>query len=495
MRLAAGGALCAALLTLMLATAAHANTRQETLVQDDRTLLFSGPAVRDRALDQISGLGADGIHSLVFWGRIAPSANSRHKPRFNAANPADYPSQAWDVYDDLVRGARARGLKLLFTPTGAMPAWASRCHGRISLLEDCRPSPHQFGMFIAALAKRYSGRYRDENQGGELLPRVSRWSVWNEPNQGGWLKPQYTRRHGRLVPAAPSIYRGLVRAAVHALRAHGHKHDQVLLGETAPIGRTTGRPLTRPISPVPFYRDLFCIDSHGRALRGRGAWRVSGCRHFHRLRVTGVAHHPYTRGAYQTPRNRGRRAWVTLSSVSRLERVLDQAAHHRRIRHAAPIWYTELGYQTRPPDPYGVSLRRQAAYINESNWLAYRTHRVRSIAQYELFDEPDRGVFNTGLRFAGGRNKPSLRAFRTPLWVTGSHHRVVVFGQVRRGARGQVVRIEFRRRGHHYTTLARVRLHNPRGYFVRHFMPRHGYWRLAWTSARGHTVHSRTARR
>ncbi len=494
MRLAAAGALCAALLSLALATKASANHRQETFVQDDRMLIASGPAARETALDRISSLGAHSIHTLVFWGRVAPEPRHSHKPHFNAANPAAYPAQAWDAYDDLVRGAHSRGLSILMTPTGPMPAWASRCHGSVALRQDCRPRYHQFELFVAALAKRYSGHYHDENQGGGLLPRVNRWSVWNEPNQGGWLKPQYTRRHGHVVPASPYIYRSLVHAATHALRAHGHRHDQILLGETAPIGRTTGRVLTRPVSPGRFYDELFCINGHGHPLRGRAARLRPGCRHFHRFRVSGVSHHPYTRGGWGSPRSHARRGWITVSTVGRLVRILNRAAHRHRIRRSAPIYYTELGYQSRPPDPFGVSLSRQAAYINESNWFAYRSRRVHSIAQYELFDEPARGVFNTGLLFTNGRAKPALRAFRMPLWVRHSKHGITVFGQVRPAKHGEVVRIQFRRRHHHYRTIKRVRLRNRRGYFVRHFRRRHGYWRLLWKRPGGYTYRSRTAK-
>lgn len=83
---------------LLLASAAadhaRANSSQETIFQDDRSLLFSGDAVRERTLDEIRSLGSDTIHSLVFWGRIAPSTASGGRPRFDASNPAAYPAAA-----------------------------------------------------------------------------------------------------------------------------------------------------------------------------------------------------------------------------------------------------------------------------------------------------------------------------------------------------------------------------------------------------------------
>src|SRR3990170_9037991 len=96
-----------------------------------------------------------------------------------------------------------------------MPAWASGCKkGRKA---TCKPSPKAYGAFVTALGRRYSGGYSDENQGGGVLPRVSRWSLLNEPNQPGWLTPQYERRDGQVVPAAPAIFRKLYQAGVQGL--------------------------------------------------------------------------------------------------------------------------------------------------------------------------------------------------------------------------------------------------------------------------------------
>ena len=81
-----------------------------------------------------------------------------------------------------------------------------------------------------------------------------------------------------------------------------------------------------------------------------------------------------------------------------------------------------------------------------------------------------------------------------PIWVTRSRRRITLFGQVRPAERGQIVRVQFRRRHHHYRTLAHVRLRNRRGYFVRHFRRRHGYWRLLWKKPGGVKYRSRTVR-
>jgi hypothetical protein len=54
------------------------------------------------------------------------------------------------------------------------------------------------------VVKRYNGRTRDENQGGGVLPKVDRFSVWNEPNLKGWIQP--TSQNAK-------IYRSLIYAA------------------------------------------------------------------------------------------------------------------------------------------------------------------------------------------------------------------------------------------------------------------------------------------
>ena len=88
---------------------------------------------------------------------------------------------------------------------------------------------------MRAVGTRYSGSYAG-------LPRVDYWSIWNEPNQAGWLTPQWSpdpRNAKSQVDAAPSIYRNLVANAWQALAdtGHGTGSDTILIGETAPQGQ------------------------------------------------------------------------------------------------------------------------------------------------------------------------------------------------------------------------------------------------------------------
>jgi hypothetical protein len=473
------------------APAARASATQESLVEDERAMLQASPLARAQALDDAAALGADGVRAIVRWRDIAPAVNAARRPAgFDAADPAAYAAAQWDPLDDLVRGTQARGLSLLLSPSTPMPGWASRCEGSPALRRLCAPDAHEYGAFLRALGRRYSGTYADENQGGGVLPRVTRWSFGNEPNQATWLLPQRSLRSGRVYPAAAVAYRAMVRAGIAALRATGHGADRMLLGETSPIGRRTGGLLRRSTPPAAFIRTLLCIDARGRALRGRAA-AIRACRGFKRLAVTGFAHHPYAQGGSRPPAFRGNPATeITLASSRRLERLLDAGATRGRIPAALPIHYTEHGFQSSPPDAtFGVSLARQAAYVNQSDWIAYRDPRVQTVAQYKLVDDPLVSGFQSGLRFADGRPKPAYDAYRLPLWITpkgGS--RLRVYGQVRPLAPGAATRVELQNAplaGGAFRTVARLSVRSGNNTFLRAIPRFEGRFRLRWTPPGG----------
>jgi hypothetical protein len=466
---------CAAALAvvgaLALPAAATAAPNQESIIEDELRMLHSGPEARAAALDDAVALGADTIRANVQWARHAPAATSKQRPEgFDGANPAAYPPGTWDQVADLVAGAEARGLSVLLTVTGSGPAWASRCSGSVVKRQTCRPRPGMFGEFVRAV--------------GLQFPQVKRWSIWNEPNQPGWLSPQFGRVRGAVVPVAADVYRSLARAAIAALGASGHGRDQILLGETAPVGRTTGPLARRPAAPEFFLRELFCLDARGRKLRGATA-KARGCARFRRLAVTGYAHHPYGRSAAVAPGARVAPGEIGILTSGRLKKVLDQAARAGRIPRRLPIYYTEHGFQTRPPEPVGVSLSRQATYINQSDWVAFRDRRIRSVAQYKLLDDPDLGGFQTGLRFVSGEAKPSYDAYRLPIWVSRRGSRLQVYGQVRPAAPGAAGAVEIQaaaRRGRPFRTVKTLNVRSAKGHFTTTIRRRGRVYRLRWQS-------------
>ncbi|MFL5821778.1 MAG: hypothetical protein ACJ76S_13940 [Solirubrobacteraceae bacterium] len=454
-----------------------AGAGQESMFQDDLQLLYSGGDRRDATLKTLQAIGVDSIRVFVSWNSIAPNPTSGSRPAFNAANPAAYGAAVWDRYDELVRAATRRGMSVLFTPTAPIPVWASQCRGSVALRKICSPDPVAFGRFVSALGTRYSGGYTDEDGGG-TLPRVSRWSVWNEPNVAVWLRPQYVARGGRLVPVSAYRYRLLVYATVAALRGTGHGGDQIMAGEMGPIGHTGGSLSRRPVATAEFLRTVFCLTPRGGPLHAAGV----GCAgRFAPLGINAIAHHPYIQGGGRPPRTPARFDEITISSPWRLRAIRNAAARLGRIRPGLPIYYTEFGFQTNPPDKIlGVPLGLQAPFLDESLYMSYRDPTVRGLAQYLLRDDPTLPGFQTGLEFSDGKPKPSLRDYAFPVFVARHGVFVTVFGQVRVAPDGArlPVRVEMRARGStDFTTLRTVTTNN-KGFVLARLRSRRATWRL-----------------
>jgi len=461
------------LILLATAASATASTRQETILQDDR--LFGDPGRQVEALDTADSLGIDTIHTVVVWSTLAPRPTASRKPSgFNGADLGDYDEEKWDRFDDLVRGAQARGIDLLLSPSTPAPKWASECRRKTS---TCDPSPKEYQAFFTAVVKRYNGRTRDENQGGGLLPKVDRLSVLNEPNLGSWLSPS---------SQAPAMYRDLVYAAEKALRSGRQPRAQLLISEAAPI------------RSLIFYQRLFCIDSRGRALDG-GQARRAGCtprRRIKRLKATGIAHHPYSRGGEPPFKRRGS-SDITLRYMDRLKTVLDQAAKAGAIKRNIPQYSTEFGIASDPPsESFGVAPTIQARELNHSEFVTYENKSVRAFAQFQLSDDTNIGQgtdpvnFQTGLRFGSGEEKPAFAAFRMPIYVTRAGNRARVWGGVRPGA-GSRVDIQTESNGT-FTTVTTVTV-DRYGYIDENIDTPRGKVRLRWTAPNGQEFTSREA--
>src|ERR671930_10417 len=173
-----------------------------------------------------------------------------------------------------------------------------------------------------------------------------------EATQSNWLYPQREKVHGHIIPTAAVIYRNLFRSATAALQATGHGGDQILLAESAPLGRTTGSLPKRFLTPVQLYQGIFCLDSRGHKLRGRIA-KDTGCSgSYAKLAATGIAHHPYNRGGSQPPTRRPTGPGeITVANLSRLSSVINRGARAHRIRGGLKSYFTEFGFKPIPPDP------------------------------------------------------------------------------------------------------------------------------------------------
>jgi hypothetical protein len=273
-------------------------------------------------------------------------------------------------------------------------------------------------------------------------------------------------------------YRELVRAAVRALRATGHGGDQIMAGETGPIGQSGGSLARRPVATAEFLRTLFCITPSGAPLRSAAI----GCTgRYEPLGLTAISHHPYIQGGSRPPRTPARFDEITISSPARLKRIMAAAARLGRIRRGLPIYYTEYGFQTDPPDRLlGVPLALQAQYLAESLYMTYRDPAVRGLTQYLLRDDPGLPGFQTGLRFNDGRAKPSLRDFPFSVFAFRQGGLVTVFAQLRAAPNGARIPVLVQRRapGARQFQTFRTVTTNPTGFLLVRLRSPRSVWRL-----------------
>jgi Cellulase (glycosyl hydrolase family 5) len=418
--LAAALALACALAVLLSAGAgvARASKSQWSVFEDHPWLVQTDPVTRARTLDEIQALGADTIRIEVKWNEVAPSAYSKQRPNVDTSDPGVYPG--FQRYDELVKLVTERGLRILMTLTGDAPRWATaRDRG-----ENYKPEAAEYAKFVTAVGKRYSGLF-----GG--LPKIQYFTIWNEPNHIQFIKP---------TSQAPIVYRKLVDAALPALRAAA-PGAKVFVGELKPTPR-------KGFGPLQFLQDWLCLDKNFKRLRGKAA-RKKKCSGFKKVVAAGFAHHPYGPVGLISER----KDIVNLLAIKRLAKALDKAARAGRINRGLPIYNTEYGIQTNPPDIFvSTNPTRQAQIINEKEEFAYRYARLKSHSQYQLYDGPGRAGppaikwsgFQTGLRFSNGKTKPALNAYRFPIVVrkVSRGRQVVVWGRVRPGKGARFAQIE-----------------------------------------------------
>ena len=432
------------------AAPAHASQDQVSVMMDDNLLLYAGRATSYLTLESMKSLGVKAVRATLLWSVVARGTkNPATHHRFNPTNPADYPSGAWTIYDNLVEDAKALGIVVYFDVTGPGPSWAMGTTTDPKMKASFMPNVGQFGKFVKAVGTRYSGKYRG-------IGRVSFWSIWNEPNQVGWLSPQgvYNSRIHAVLPYSPILYRELYYAGKSALNQTGHRSDTVLAGETAPLGSPPQNGRT-PMRPAQFIRELFCVNSHLKPYTGVQA-SVRDCSFFKKhgpLIASGWAHHPYTKAEPPTWKDKSPDS-IVIANIAALPNLLDKIAKAtHRVASGLPIWISEMGYESNPPDKYrGVSLADQASYIDESDYLAYKQPRVAGVTQFLYEDAgPDKhykkgtrgywATYQSGLEFGPGSGvrpgttKPAYQAYEMPIWIaqagTASNPELELWAQVR----------------------------------------------------------------
>jgi hypothetical protein len=349
-----------ALIALLAAPAAavHAAEKMPIGFFDDPSFRWS-PTRADN-LRQASVAGASVIHTTASWAGLAPT-----KP----ANPAngDDPAYKLNDLDELVFQSGLYGLRVMIDINGT-PKWANG--GKAPNV-----MPKRLGdltAFTKMLATRYNGR-----QGHGT---VALWSVWNEPNLQLFLTPQYV---GKTI-VGPANYAKLFKAAYAGIKA-GNSSSKVAIGETSARGRD--KPLagvSASVAPGTFAKYLA---------------KVPG------LKFDAWAHHPYPTSPNLPPTQKVRYPNVTLSTLPTFEKDL-KTLFHRSV----PVWITEYGHETKPPDPRGVSSATQAKYAVQALNMAKNDPNVQMFIWF-VFHDSTGNPWQSGLYAANDSQKPAYDAF------------------------------------------------------------------------------------
>jgi hypothetical protein len=342
------------------------------------------------------------------------------------ARPTRHTDRAyrWDAADALLNGLQDHGIAAVVTLVGT-PRWANGGRGP----SWAPKSASSFASFAYAAARRY--------------PQVRHWVIWNEPNKNWSLRP-----------TTPATYVRLLNAAYAAIK-RVNPRDLVAGGVTAPRGGSGD------VAPVPWIRGMAALKP----------------------RLDAYAHHPYPLSRTETPFRGGCRACSSLTLAS-LDRLLAEVS---RAFGPKPVWLTEYGYQTNPPDrALGVSQRLQARYIAEAARRTYLAPRVEMLIQFLIRDERLVSRWQSGLFTSRNVAKRGLAAFRMPLMqMSRRGSMVTLWGQVRPGTGRQLYRLRFQAGGG-WRWLPGTHVTNARGFLTVHLrLPRGATAQLSWRGSLG----------
>ena len=333
----------------------------------------------------------------------------------------------WNAADALLNALQDHRIAAVVTLVGT-PRWANGGRG-----PNWAPTnPNTFASFAYAAARRY--------------PQVRHWVIWNEPNKDWSLRPTTAETYVRLLNAA---YTAIKRV---------NPRDQVAGGVTAPRGGSGD------VAPVPWIRAMGSLKP----------------------RLDAYAHHPYPLTRTETPSRGGCPSCESLTLAS-LERLREEVT---RALGAKPIWLTEYGYQTNPPDrTLGVSQALQARYLAEAARRTFVATRVAMLIQFLIRDERQVSRWQSGLLTARNVPKPSLRAFRMPLVQTRRRGvMVTLWGQIRPGNGPQRYRVRFNA-GRGWRWARGTHVTDARGFLtIRLRLPRGARAQVIWRGSLGHAL-------
>jgi hypothetical protein len=290
----------------------------------------------------------------------------------NPRDPAD-PAYDWRAFDSVLEGLHARGITPLVTIWGS-PSWANGGHPANWLPAS------GFGNFAYAASKHY--------------PWIRLWTVWNEPNTAVFSRP-----------VSPTLYVKRLLNPAHLLLHRANRRNVVGGGVTSPRATASG------MSPTAFMQGMQAAHA----------------------RLDAYAANPYPSSKLETPFSNPC-SWCRTLTMARLPQIRSLVTE--LFGRSTPLWLTEYGYQTNPPDRLmGVSPARQAELIGQAALRVWQQPGVTVLIHFLVKDEPSIGGWQSGLFTANGHAKAAQRAFALPLaQMSRRGTRTVLWGQVRPGS-------------------------------------------------------------
>ena len=396
-------------------TAAHAATFTRGFVDD---VWFDPPAdgISQQAwINRTKAAGAKLVQIEVDWPSIEPKAPKR------GASPTN-PAAKQFVFTGLDRRVEeivSNGLQPVFLVTEA-PRWAEAKGGTAAEYASgsYKPDAIAYGQLAEALAKRYSGTYPNPLKPHRRLPRVHYMQAWGEANMNTHLSPQWTRIGGRAVNTGASIYRGLLNAFYAGVKA-GDRSDLVLATGLEGYGDApfTGFERTHPVT---FLQNVLCLTPELKR------FKCANPAHFDVLAADPYdSFSPITHAVSDLD--------ASAPDLGRLTRVVKAglAAHTVFPRTHKPLWVTEFGYDSDPPNPTAgtISTATQARWLEQGLYVFW--HEGASTAMWYLVRDQTRPYdvnYFSGVFFRNGKPKPSYNAYRFPFVVMADGKTVQAWG-------------------------------------------------------------------
>ena len=328
-------------------------------VQDDHLPVDPIDTIPDR-LDMIAATGATTTRVDLFWKDIAPSRPDR------PSDPAD-PAYDFSRADLIMLGLAKHDITPIVSVYNA-PRWATGGPPSPAAVNPNAPDPKDFADFMGALAARYSGGFT--SPGGEKLPEVRHYEIWNEPNLPLFFSPQFEGDE----PVSLDAYAAMDKAAYPEIKK-ANADAVVIAGVGGPRSST---------SPT-----------------GIGAmdW-LKGLRE-RKIPLDAYSQHVYP-AAPPLADTTVVPSWATIG------RVLDELD---AWKPGLPLYITEAGYTT-ATTPYRtekVTEDQQAEYLSQIYSLPQlRSERVKAVVWFNLQDNAN---WPAGLLREDLSKKPSYEAF------------------------------------------------------------------------------------